>query len=82
MISRKKWKVCGKAVKVKQRKRGLWLTIKGTLSNDSYIQKSTIDCWLPGSLCDGRRNYYKKFNVVGVLAFEGKDTYFLTEEVL
>lgn len=82
MISRKKWQICGKAIKVIQRKRGLWLTIKGVLSNDSYSQKSTIDCWLPASLYDGRRNYYNKFNVTGVLSFEGKDTYFLTEKVL
>lgn len=82
MISRKKWKICGKAIKIKQRKLGLWLTISGILSTDSYAQKSTIDCWLPASLFDGRRNYYTNFNVRGVLAFEGKDTYFLTEEVL
>lgn len=82
MISRKKWKVRGKAVKIKQRKRGIWLTVIGTLSNDSYSQLTTIDCWLPAFLDDKRRNYNNKFNVSGVLVFEGKDTYFLTEEII
>lgn len=82
MISRKKWKICGKAIKIKQRKRGLWITVDGILSNDSYSEKRSIDCWLPVSLDDRRRNYYNKFNVSGVLIFEGKDTYFLTEEVI
>ena len=68
--------------KTKQRKHGIWLTVNGTLSNDSYSQLTTIDCWLPTFLDDKRRNYNNKFNVSGVLVFEGKDTYFLTEEII
>ena len=82
MISRTKWTVVGKAAKIRQRKKGLWLTVECKLSNGCSTQHTTIDCWLPAFLNDRRRNYFKRFNATGVLVFEGKDTYFLTETLL
>jgi len=79
MISRTKWTVVGKATKIRQRKRGLWITVKGKLNNECSSFQTTVDCWLPFSLDDQRKNFYKKFAATGVLVFEGKDTYFLTE---
>ena len=82
MISRTKWAVTGKAVQIKQKKNGMWLTVECVLSNGCSTQHTTLDCWLPASLDDRRRNYYKRFYASGVLVFEGKDTYFLTETLV
>ena len=82
MISRTKWNVVGTATKIRQKKNGMWLTVNCKLSNECSTQLTTIDCWLPCSMDDKRRNFYKRFAAVGVLVFEGKDTYFLTEALL
>ena len=82
MISRTKWHINGHAIKIKQRKRGCWITAEGILSNGCISEQKILDCWLPISIDDKRRNYLKKFNASGVLVFEGNDTYFLTEELL
>lgn len=82
MISRTKWTVTGKAVQIKHKKNGMWLTVECVLSNGCSAQHTTLDCWLPASLDDRRRNYYKRFRASGVLVFEGKDTYFLTETLM
>ena len=82
MISRKKWQLCGKAVNIKHRKKGLWLTIKGCLYNDSYSKLTTIECWLPVCMYDKKKNYLNKFDAIGDLVFEGKKTYFLTEIIV
>lgn len=81
MVSRKKWFVHGVATKVRHRKNGIWVTAKGRFGNDCISSRTSIDCWIPNYLVDNRRNYFKHFDVSGVLVFEDNDTYLLVEQI-
>ncbi len=82
MISRKKWRVEGVATHIKKTKKGWWITVKGTVKHECFSRPMTLDCWLPNLLVDHRRNFFKRFYASGVLNFEKKDCYFLTENLL
>lgn len=82
MTSRHKWKVNGKAVHVRERKFGWWITVKGSFSTDCFDTVLQIDCWLPSALNDRRRNFWKKFTAEGKLVFENNDCYFIVDRLI